>query len=488
VSRDVSEAATTSPLPADVSRESLLTRVLVPAAYAALGATLLWSRLADLGKSFWFDESFFVVHYVREGPRAIIAGTGLSHELYGLLAWATGELVGESEIAYRLLSAAPFVAGVVLVAAWLHTRVNAGSGLLYLFLATVSPLLLDITRQARGYGLAYLAMSIVVVTALEADRTRRTLPVAVMCVAGVLGAWTLPQVAIGFLATGAVLLLRRELRWQSLVGLVASALAIYLWYSPHTSEVHAAAVYPDGRKISTAWLLTAPLDQILSPALLWIEGVVVVPGALSLLLAVMAVVLMSASPLARKRIPALILTAGPVAAVLLLWVGQAYVIPRYLTYLLVPLLMLLASGMAAIFDRVRKREAMLRAVLCVFVLVALAANFVDVAPNLVRLPKEAMRDAADAVNSDGGPRTPVFTRLSLPAGFVFYLRRPVHPLRASTAAGRVCRRSVEVAYVMQPFSLRPVDIPCLTRAGVRHLRFRQYTRGGEIDVWLVPPR
>jgi hypothetical protein len=144
--------------------------------------------------------------------------------------------------------------------------------------------------------------------------------------------------------------------------------------------------------------------------------------------------------------------------------------------------------MAAIFDRVRKRQATLRAVLCGLLLVALAVNFVNVAPNLVRLPKEAMRDAADAVNTEGGPAIPVFTRLSLPAGFVFYLRRPVHPLRASTAAARVCRRSVEVAYVMQPFSLRPVDIPCLTRAGARHFRYRQYTRGREIDVWLVPPR
>jgi hypothetical protein len=456
--------------------------------YAVLAGVLLVTRLADLGKSFWFDESFFVAHYVRQGPSAIIAGTGLSHELYGLLAWATGELVGESEMAYRLLSAVPFVVGVVLVTAWLHRRINAGSGLLYLFLATVSPLLLDLTRQARGYGLAYLAISIVIVAALEADRTGRTLPVAVMCVAGVLGAWTLPQVAIGFLATGAVLLLRRDLRRQTLVGLVASVLAIYLWYSPHTAEVHAAAVYPDGRKISTAWLVTAPFDQILSPAFLWIEGVVVIPGALSLVLAVVAVVLMAASPLARKRIPALILTAGPVAAVVLLWVGQAYVIPRYLSYLLVPLLMLLASGMAAIFGRFRKREAMLRTLLCVFVLAALAVNFVNVAPNLVGLPKEAMRDAADAVNREGGPTTPVFTRLSLPAGFVFYLGRPVHPLRPPTAAARVCSRPVEVAYVMQPFSLRPVDIPCLTRAGARHFRYRQYSRGGEIDVWLVPPR
>ncbi len=484
----MSEAATTRAVPADVSHESLLARALVPGAYAGLGATLLWSRLAHLGKSFWFDESFFVVHYVREGPRTIIAGPGLSHELYGLLAWATGELVGESETAYRLLSAVPFVAGVLLVTAWLHRRLGAGSGLLYLFLATVSPLLLDITRQARGYGLAYLAMSVVVVAALEADRTGRTLPVAVMCVAGVLGAWTLPQVAIGFLATGAVLLLRRELRWQTLVGLIASVLAIYLWYVPHAEQVQGAAGIPDGRRISTAWLVTAPFDQILSPAFLWIEGVVLVPGALSLLLAAVAVTLMVASPLAHKRGSALILTAGPVAAIGLLWIGQAYVIPRYLSYLLVPLLVLLASGMAAIFGSVRKRKAMLPAVLCVLVLVALAVNFVNVAPNLVRLPKEAMRDAADAVNSEGGGAIPVYTRLHSPEALVFYLGSPVHPLGRSTAAARVCRSRVEVAYVMQPFLLRPVDLPCLARPGAGHLRFRQYARGGEVDVWFVPPR
>jgi hypothetical protein len=461
--------------------------VVVLSAYGILGALLLVTRLAYLGKSFWSDESFFVEHFVRKGPREIVTGPALSHELYGLLAWAVGELVGESELAYRLLSAVPFVAGVLLVTAWLHRRLGPGSGLVYLFLAAVSPLLLDITRQARGYGLAYLAMSVVVVAALEADRTRRTLPVSVMCIAGVLGAWTLPQVAIGYLATAAVLLLRRELRWVTLGGLVASVLAIYLWYSPHADQVQAAAAYPDGRKISTAWLITAPFDQILSPAVLWIEGVVVVPGALSLLLAVVAVVLMAASPLARQRVPALLLTVGPVAAVAVLWVGQAYVIPRYLSYLLVPLLMLLASGMAAILDRVRRREAIARAVLCVAVLAALTANFVNVAPNLVRLPKEAMRDAADAVNTEGGSTTPVFTRLHLPAAFVFYLHRPVSPLQPATAAACVCESMVEVAYVVQPFLLRRVVVPCLARSGVRHLRFRQYTRGGEIDVWLVPP-
>ena len=68
----------------------------------------------------------------------------------------------------------PVRRGRTVVTAWLHSRVDALSGVLFLFLATVSPLLLDITRQARGYGLAFLAMSILVVAALEAARDGRT--------------------------------------------------------------------------------------------------------------------------------------------------------------------------------------------------------------------------------------------------------------------------------------------------------------------------
>jgi hypothetical protein len=359
---------------------------------------------------------------------------------------------------------------------------------MFLFLSTASPLLLDITRQARGYGLAFLAMSVVVVAALEANRTHRVLPVAVLCVAGVLGAWTLPQLSVGFLATVAVLALDRSLRVPALVGLAASVAAIAAWYAPHLGQVQAAATYPDGRRIHTAWLLTAPFDQILSPALLWIEGVVVIPGALSLMLALAAALFIAASPLARRTGTALILTAGPVATVLVLWIGRSYVIPRYLSFLLVPMFVLLATGAAAILGRFVRREAIARGLVCVAAIAALALNFAHVAPTLVILPKEATRDAADVIGTQAAPGTPVFTRLSLPQGLIFYLGRPVRALHAADATSFVCTSPREVAYVMQPFSLRRLDIPCLRREGVRHFVFKQYTRGDEIDVWLVPPR
>ncbi len=129
-----------------------LVRAAPIAAYSILGLALVASRTVGLDHSFWTDEIMAVEDFIREGPRTILSGPNLSHELFGILAWLTSSLVGESEIALRLLSVVPFVGGVVLVTAWLHMRFGPLAGVLFLFLATVSPLLLDITRQARGYG------------------------------------------------------------------------------------------------------------------------------------------------------------------------------------------------------------------------------------------------------------------------------------------------------------------------------------------------
>ena len=160
------------PPPTRPDRLATTSRVVVAAAYIVLGATLLWSRLYGLGHSFWNDEILMVQEYVRRGAVHILTSPSINHELMALLSWALSSVVGESEVTLRLLSAVPFVAGVALVTAWLHSRIGALSGVLFLFLATVSPLLLDITRQARGYGIAFLAMSVVVVGALEALRVR----------------------------------------------------------------------------------------------------------------------------------------------------------------------------------------------------------------------------------------------------------------------------------------------------------------------------
>jgi hypothetical protein len=462
--------------------------VVTVVAYSVLGVLLCVSRLVGLDRSFWHDEVIAVDYFIRAGPREILAGPGLSHELFGLLAWSTGSIVGESEIAYRLWSVVPFLLGVVLVAAWLHIRVNTMAGVLFLFFATVSPLLLDITRQARGYGLAFLAMGVLIVAALEAERSGRTWTMVAFCAGGLVGTWTLPQFGIAFLATGAVLLTDRDLRWRAAIGLGASSFAIGAWYGPHIGQVQSAARIGDGMQIDTAWLLAAPIDQVLLPAFLWIDGSVLVSGPRWLPLILLAAVIIGSSPLVRTRQTALLLGSGVVASVVALWFAQAYVVPRFLSFLLVPLFILLATGMAAIFGRILTKPALVRSVLGLVVLGLLAAGFAAVAPSVVRLPREAHRDAAAIIVSRGPPGATVLAYLRNPDGLEHYLGKPVRVLESAEVVARVCGNQETVVYVMQPHAIQLVDVPCLRRTGVQHFRFRQYARGDEMNVWIVPGR
>ena len=148
--------------------------------------------------------------------------------------------------------------------------------------------------------------------------------------------------------------------------------------------------------------------------------------------------------------------------------------------------MLVATGAASILGRAARREAVLRAVVCLVVLGVLGVRFVVLAPDVVGLPREANRDAAEVVKSRETP-TRVLVYARNPQNVGFYLDRPLLDLRGRDVAAVVCGQSATVFYVEQPFTLSAVDVPCLGRPGVEHSHFRQYARGDETDVWLVPP-
>jgi hypothetical protein len=457
-------------------------------AYAVLGAGLVASRVASLGHGFWLDEAVFVQNYVREGPREILTGNGLSHELYGVLVWTISSVVGESEIAFRLCSAVPFVIGVGLVTSWLHHRVHAVAGLFYLLLATTSPLLLDITRSARGYGLAFCAMSFLVVAALEAGKTGRSRYVALACVAGVVGTWTLPQFGLAFVGVGASLLADHRVRQSALVGLATSLGAILVWYAPHFGQVEASSQIPQGIKIAPEWLLTAPFDQVLLPALIWIDGVVAVPGLIWLPLIAVVVTIIGSSPLLRERGSALVLCAPVAVTVGSLFFARAYVLPRYMSFLLVPLFVLLGSGASSLLSRKKPGPPIVRGAACLVVVALLVGRFVAIAPDVVGLPREANREAAAIVESRTPVTTEIYASIRDPLRLDFYLDRPFHVLRASEVAARVCGSTHPLVYVAEPWAMPRVPAPCLRRDGVKHYRFEQYTRGGEMNVWFVPPK
>ena len=460
--------------------------VLTAVSYGILGSILLWTRFAGLDRSYWHDEIVAVALYVRSGPREILAGPGLSHEFFSLLAWAATSLIGDSETVVRLCSAVPFIIGVVLVTAWLHIRVGAPSGVLFMFLAAGSPLLLDVTRQARGYGLGFLAMSVLLVTALEADRSIRTWKIAVFCVAGLMGAWTLPNFALPFLATGAVLLLNRQLRRRVVVGLGASVLAIGAFYAPHVSELMEVSEWQYGAPIGAFGVVTAPFERILLPAFLRIDGEPPVESLLWLPIVALVLVPISASPLLRTRRTALIIGAGVVTTVVALWATGTYVVPRYLSYLLVPLLMLLASGTASILRRSSIRPPLFRLLVVLTILMVGSVAFVSSAAQVMRLPREAHKDAGAVIRAGAASSVPVFAYMLQPGDLAFYLEKPVKKVRSPAAVSKLCSLPQETVLVVHAWRLPPLDAPCLARPGTRHYRFEQYARGGEMNVWFIP--
>ena len=106
---------------------------------------------------------------------------------------------------------------------WLHKRLGRNVAYAYTFFIVASPLLIDITRQARGYGLASLAMSVVIVAALESPTDRRW--VVPLCAAGVMGTWTLPVFGLAFVGTAVPLLGLPYLRRRLAVGRFATDFA-----------------------------------------------------------------------------------------------------------------------------------------------------------------------------------------------------------------------------------------------------------------------
>ena len=465
-------------------------RAVTVVAYVVLGTALVFTRIFGIGRSYWLDEIMTVEDFVRAGPREILAGHYIpnNHQLFSFLAWVVSSTVGESEWALRLLSVLPFIAGVALVTAWLHTRVDALSGILFLFLAIVSPLLLDITRQARGYGLAFAAMSVLIVCALELrDREDARLVIG-LCAAGVVGTCTLPNFGVAFVAVVAVLLTRPTLRVRAAVASAAAVALIAAWYAPHIDDLLEGSRQTYGVEMSLAWLITSPIDQILIPALIWIDGVVLFPGARWLPLVAAALLLLASSPLLRDRYTALVLASSPVATVVALWITGTYAVPRFLSFLLVPLFVLMASGISSILTRLRSgRPQVLRTVVALVTLGLVTANFVATGVDVVRLPREDPKSAVDAITSSEYASARVYAHQLRPRITAFYLGRPVVTAKAPGWLPVACAASEPVVVVVQPWVIPPADIPCKYRAGVRRYRFEQYTRGNEIVVWLVPP-
>jgi hypothetical protein len=477
---------------ATVSAELRARRILVAAGFSLLGAGLLWSRFAGLNLSLWHDEIYTVQHYVRPGPHQIFFGHYVpnNHMLFSLLAWLTSSAFGGSEVVYRLWSVVPFVAGVVLVTRWLQRLEGTLTAALYLFLATASPLLIDWSRQARGYGLAFFAMSVMTTAACDALRAEAWLPVLALCAAGVIGTWDLPIFGAAFASVSVVLLFQRSVRWRLLPWLGVSVSLVVLWYLPVLGEVATASQQQFGDRLPWHGVVTGPIAELLRPSLVPNGGVA--HGNLAAYLffgPLLAVGIWAFGQ--RSRPVAAVLLAGVVGTYAMLALGRMYVESRFVSYLLVPLLILVAVGVARLVAALRTSRPPIRLVGATALALGfmwLGAVFVTSALLATTYPFEAFKEAAAAID-EFSPTGTVVVNVLHPDDLRFYLKRPIVTASPQHLQQLVCRRTTnELVYVEQPFRTPHVNLGCLERAGATHKRVRQYTRGDRIDVWFLPAR
>src|SRR5207247_11821 len=136
------------------------------------------------------------------------------------------------EAVYRFWSVVPGLVAVALVAWWAWRRVGPAVSVAVVMLATVSPVHLFLTPQARGYGLALLAGGGMLVAAVRATDRGRHADVAWFAVFSAVGIWTLPSFVLPFGAQALVLLRRRDVRRPTLLACGAVAASSLLFYAP----------------------------------------------------------------------------------------------------------------------------------------------------------------------------------------------------------------------------------------------------------------
>ena len=200
---------------------------------------------------------------------------------------------------------------------------------------------------------------------------------------------------------------------------------------------------------------------------------------------------MGSSPLLRHRTTALVLASGPVVTIVALWVTDTRVVPRFLSFLLVPLFILAATGVG--IDRSSGkpgRPAFVRTAIALAALVDRDGwRSSRTVAAVVELPREAHKEAADAIREHGWDADASVRVCAAPARprLLPRTRRRVAGLPAADSRRCVCSRTTPVVLVVQPWDvLPPRQFPCSDRPRRRrHLRFEQYARGDEIDVWFA---
>lgn len=466
------------------------TQVLLTATcFLALLALLLWSRTGGLDLGLWNDEAYSVVKYIDPGPEEIFGSQYVpnNHVLFSLLAWHAAETLGRTERVYRLWSVVPGMFAVVIACVFAWRRLGAATATAFAFLCVVSPVHLDLAPQARGYGLAFLAGAAILAGGVAAtERPRRAAGWLLLASGGWLGIATLPVFVLPFVGQILAVTLRRGRRLGAILVLLVVTAGSLWFYRDLLPQILAAREQRFGAPLVLGKALIAPFFDLLVPVSS------TAPRRMSTAAAIMGAVFVAFGAwrlVRRNELGLLANVALPVVTTYLaLWALHLYVVPRFTSYLLFNLLLLLALGIVQAGQRIAAQvgaaaTAFLASMVVGFVLVP----FYLLVRESHAIPIEAYKDVAVLIRTLGIERGVTNSLYSV--GFDHYLPRFLEYPPPGRLPASICGASERVAFVDYPLRGNGADTGCLARQDVTRYAVPQRAGGREgwMTVWIIEP-
>jgi Dolichyl-phosphate-mannose-protein mannosyltransferase len=461
-------------------------------ALGLLGAIVVWTRLAGLNQSLWHDEVFSVVHYVDLGPSTIVSGDYVpnDHVLFNLLGYGTTRVLGESEVTLRLWSVLPAIAAAALIVWWTWRLRGRWTALVVAVLVATSPVHHDLAREARGYGLMFLAGALMLVfshrVVTQGDRSSWI----ALALAGVIGSYTAPQFVLGFVGQTIPLLVRRDLQKRALVLLGVVGGVLLLLYSPLLSDIARSPGTVSGGPLPGHAPVSGPILHLVQPSFDLLadratDAYVITPNTPDRILGGL-LVLIGALVLwrANDRMVCALLIVPLLFVYTVLTIGRFHVHERYGSFLLLHALVLVAIGIVGLVRASpRGVPRWLAGAVAAAAGVALSINSIDRSDRYQSLPREDFKRVGEIVRARG--ETKVVTDSARPDGLRYYLgEENVAPVTGSACV------SPPTVFISHPFrgegESPPADVSCLRVLGAVKVRVPQRDRGGHIDIWFPP--
>jgi hypothetical protein len=461
----------------------------------AATAFWLWTRLIPLSNSLWNDEIHSVQSYILRGPSGIWRSyTPNDHMLFELLEWAVVKLLSyHSEQTYRVWGVVPSLAASGLLTAWSWRRIGPWVAAVFAVVSATAPLFMSLSIQARGYGLGFFASALMLIgadaLAIRADRLAAGLSLqALWCFAAgaLIGILTLPTFAIPVMVVTGLLMVRPELRRPVLITVTVVGVISVALYAPVLSSALSNASSLTSSPLPWHGFVTQPLSDLVAPSMhLFVAPLSLtaadVAGAVVLTIGVMALFLDH-----ERLLAAILLLPAPMTYLVfeLLRLTSA---DRFMSFLLLPLMLLAAIALSRIGLSVATRgpqfATIALAVGIAFSLFALRrgeSQFVSVDS----VPIENWRAAASLVVPDRVVVTNSYYANSLG----FYLGAPIQKILDPTRLEAVlCGYRGAFAYVDHNRAPSPeVSTSCLAGRGA--LMYPMNQLRGEMTVWLVPTK